>query len=187
MQFASNPVLLEGINDGAKWKAVEDLIQYEELPAIVWTQFIHTADLLSHKLSTKGLRVERLTGQTDPMSRQDIVDRFQRGDIDVIVAHPAVGKFGITLTKARTAIYCERSFNGDDYFQSLYRIKRIGTTQSPHVINLIATRPMGEENTIDHVIDYVLQFRKDQSLAITASTPTSGLIRDMLGRKEVKQ
>lgn len=182
IQFASNPALLDGENDGCKWKAAEELLQFEKLPAIIWTQFIHTADMMSHKLSTSGFRVARLTGQTEAMSRQDIVDRFQSGGLDVIVAHPAVGKFGLTLTAAHTAIYMERDFNGDNYYQSLYRIKRIGTTESPHVFNLIASRPSGDENTIDHVIDRVLAYRKDSALRITASGVTSGLIREMLGK-----
>ena len=182
MQFSSNPVLLGGPNDGCKWRAVEDLLEFEELPAIVWTQFIHSADMLSQRLGSKGYKVERLTGQTPQEVRQDIVDRFQSGEIDVLVAHPAVGKYGLTLTRGRTAIYMERSFNGDDFIQSLYRIKRIGTTQSPHVILLLATRPEENLGTVDHVIDRVLEFRKDSSLQITKSSLTSGLIREILGK-----
>jgi len=183
VQISSNPILLNGPDDGAKWKAVEELLEFKELPAIIWTTFIHTADLMVSKLRSKKLRVERLTGATDPSVRQDIVDKFQRGEIDVLVAHPAVGKFGLTLTKARTMIYLEMSFNGDDYNQSLYRVKRITTELSPNVIHLLAVRPSGSDRTIDHVIRSVLEFRKNQNLQITGSSSpqlTSGMIREML-------
>jgi len=177
-QFASNPVLLEGADDGCKWKATEEMLEFEEFPVIIWTEFIHTADLMVERLGRK-YRVRRLTGSTPSDERQDIVDAFQNGEVDILVAHPAVGKFGLTLTKARTAIYMERSFNGDDFYQSLYRIKRIGTTQSPHVICMVATRPDGDELTIDGVVDRVLSFRKDSSIAIT-----SGLIGQLLGKSQ---
>ena len=177
LQFASNPVLLDGVNEGAKWNAVHELLEYEELPAIVWTQFIATANFMKQELSKK-YRVATLTGQTKPEERQDIVDKFQAGELDVIIAHPAVGKFGLTLTAARTAIYMERSYNGDDFFQSLYRIKRIGTTKSPHVIFLLAVRPEGIEGyTIDHVINNVLDYRKNNSIAIT-----TGMVKNILGK-----
>jgi hypothetical protein len=182
-QFASNPLLLDGPDESGKWDAVLDIMEYSEGPFIVWTNFIRTAELMCQRLKAKGLRVESLTGETLAMKRQIVVDEMQSGNLDVIVAHPAVGKFGLTLTKARTAIYLERSFNGDDYYQSLYRFRRIGTVFPPHVIHLISSRPDGDEWTIDHTIGAVLKFRRDNSIAIT-----SGMIRGMLGKnpKETK-
>lgn len=177
IQFASNPLLLGSTDDGAKWKALEELLEFEEKPVIVWTNFIATARNMKDRLSKK-YSTDILTGETVAFERQDVVDKFQNGKIDVLIAHPAVGKFGLTLTKARTAIYLERSFNGDDYYQSLYRVRRIGTTISPHVIHLVSIRPDGKEgNTIDGVIDRVLDYRKNSSISIT-----SGLMRDLLGK-----
>lgn len=177
IQFASNPVLIGGPDDGVKWKMVDEILEFEEKPAIIWTQFIHTAERLYKDLKAK-YRTGLLIGEVSNDERQKVVNDFQEGNIDVLVAHPAVGKFGLTLTRARTAIYLERSFNGDDYYQSLYRIRRIGTTQPPHVIHMISVRPGSSTgNTIDQVIDRVLDYRKNQSLSIT-----SGLIREYLGK-----
>lgn len=168
IQFASNPVLVGGNNESTKWDAVEEMLEYEELPAIIWTTFKATANLLSEKLKKK-YKVAPLTGDTKEEERQKIVDSFQSGGLDVIIAHPGVGKFGFTLTAARTAIYLERGYSGDDYYQSLHRVRRIGTTKSPHVIHLIASRPNGHKGkTIDHVIDKVLEFRKNSTLALTS-------------------
>lgn len=168
VQFASNPILIGGLDVSPKWDAVREMLEFEKLPAIIWTSFKMTADLMNFRLS-KYYRVATLTGDTKEQNRQIIVDKFQNGDLDIIIAHPGVGKFGFTLTAARTAIYLERSYNGDDYYQSLHRIRRIGTTESPHVIHLIAARPNGHKgNTIDHVIDKVLEFRKNSTLALTS-------------------
>lgn len=168
IQIASNPLLIGGEYDSKKWDAVAELLEFEELPAIIWTSFKATAKLMEQKLS-KQYRVAALTGDTKEEERQNIVDKFQNGKLDIIVAHPGVGKFGFTLTAARTAIYLERNYNGDDYYQSLHRIRRIGTTKSPHVLHMISVRPNGDKSkTVDRVIDRVLAFRRNSTMALTS-------------------
>jgi len=175
IQFASNPVLLGGADQSPKWDAVAEMLTFYPLPAILWVNFIATGEHLLERLSTS-YKVEMLTGSTPVKKRQEIVDRFQAGELDVVIAHPAVGKFGLTLTKGRTAVYVERSFNGDDYFQSLHRIRRIGTTESPHVIHLLSRRKNGDQ-TVDHAINRVLSYRRDSALKLT-----TGVIREAWGR-----
>lgn len=173
VQFASNPALLGGHNVGAKWDALPELLEFVQLPAIIWVNFIETGNQLYNQLS-QSYRVGRLTGDVKSLDRQAVVDQFQDGELDILIAHPAVGKFGHTLTAGRTSIYLERDYNGDNYYQSLHRTKRIGTKHSPHVIHLLAARPGSNEPTVDHVIHRILQFRKDQSLQIT-----TGEIREL--------
>jgi SNF2 family DNA or RNA helicase len=166
VQLASNPILVGGINESPKWKAVSEILEYEELPAIVWTSFIKTAELMYQALSDAKYKTAMLTGETSKEQRHTIVEAFQAGELDVIIAHPAVGKFGLTLTAARTAIYLERNYNADDYYQSLHRVRRIGTKFSPHIIHLISTQINGNI-TVDHVINKVLENRKDSAVALT--------------------
>jgi SWI/SNF-related matrix-associated actin-dependent regulator of chromatin subfamily A-like protein 1 len=171
MQFASNPILLDGKDEGAKWEALPEILEFSTKPALIWTSFIKTAEEIKRRL-TGTYRVSSLTGSTTEEDRNDIVEKFQGGDLDIIVAHPKVGKFGLTLTRARTSIYLERTYDGDDYYQSLHRVRRIGTEHSPLIIHLLAARPDSDYSTIDHVIDRVLRFRKDSNIALT-----TGLIR----------
>ena len=166
VQFASNPVLVGGKESSSKWDACQEMLEYEQGPFIIWTNFIDTATRMVARLQEKGKRVAKLTGATPMEERQQIVDDFQNGKLDVLLAHPAVGKFGLTLTAARTAIYLERGYNADDYFQSLHRVKRIGTKQSPHVIHMIATRADGSQ-TVDNVIHKILAGRKDMVDKVT--------------------
>lgn len=175
VQLASNPALVGSVDVSPKRDAVLEMLSYEQLPVIVWTSFIKTAELLETALAGK-YRVARLNGSVPDQERQKIVDAFQRGELDVLIAHPAVGKFGFTLTAARTAIYMERNYNADDYYQSLHRIRRIGTTQSPHVLHLISETASGGA-TVDWVIAKVLEGRRENVLALTA-----GEIRSHFGR-----
>lgn len=165
IQLASNPALVGGKNESRKWESVADILEYEKLPAIIWTRFVKTADMLQAKLSGKW-RVGILTGDSDISAREETVEKFQQGELDVLIAHPGVGKFGFTLTAAKTAIYLERSFNGDDYYQSLHRVRRIGTVESPHVIHLISDRADGS-GTVDNVINNILKSRRENVIALT--------------------
>lgn len=181
MQFASNPLLVGGPDLHPKWSTAVDLLEFEELPAIIWTNFIDTAEFIADLLHKKKYRVGLLIGKTKDKTRDDIVQEFQNGLIDVIVAHPKVGKFGLNMTAARTAIYAERSYDGDDYYQSLHRVRRFGTKHSPHVIILLSNSTnvvdgeVVERNTIDHVIHKVLGFKRENSIQIT-----TGMIREVL-------
>lgn len=186
IQFASNPALIGGPDLHPKWSAALDILTYEEFPVIIWTNFIKTAKMLERFLEKKH-NVGILIGETKNVMRDKVVQDFQNGLLDVIIAHPAVGKFGLTLTAAKTAIYVERSYNGDDYYQSLHRVRRFGTTHSPHVIILLSNwiekiavvhddLVEKEHPTIDHVIHKVLGFKRDNSIQIT-----TGLIREVLG------
>lgn len=168
IQLASNPSIIGGKGKAAKWDAAVDMLEWVEKPAIIWTNFIDTGNKVAERIAGRGYTVAVLTGQTKEDDRQEIVDRFQAGDLDVIVAHPKVGKFGLTLTRARTAIYLERNYEGDNYYQSLHRVRRIGTAQSPVVYHLLASGPNGTP-TIDHIIDRILTYRKDSSFDLTTS------------------
>lgn len=177
IQLASNPALIGGGSISCKMDAIMELLEFEKFPVVIWTTFVETANLLREALTKKGHTVGILTGQTKKEDRDAIVNKFQSGSLDIIVAHPGVGKFGLDLTRARTAIYMERSFNGDDYYQSVHRVRRIGTTESPHVIHLIATSPKGGA-TVDSVIHNVLDYRSNQSVKLTSKLVREGWTND---------
>lgn len=155
---------------GGKLSAIAGLLEELPGPCIVWTNFIATA---KHLAST--LKAPLLIGETPAEERTQIVQDFQAGKHQVLIAHPGVGRFGLTLTRARSAIYAERSYDGDAWVQSLSRIRRIGTTEPPHVVILEATGPQGERS-IDHIISLTLRYRKERSDVLTTS-----LVREALG------
>ncbi|HZX14877.1 MAG TPA: DEAD/DEAH box helicase [Thermodesulfobacteriota bacterium] len=175
LQVSSNPVLIGGENSSSKWDSAKELLQFVDFPIIIWTSFLKTASLFTKELRSLKLKVAPLTGETPPSVRDKIVTDFQNGNLDVIIAHPGVGKYGHTLTACRTAIYLERDYNGDNFYQSMYRIKRIGTNHSPYVVKLLATKPDGDTNTIDCLIDQVLHAKSSAVKKLT-----TGMIRELL-------
>lgn len=164
IQIASNPLLVGGPDDGAKWRAIMELSETIRTPAIIWTNFITTAEYLTKTL--KGS--QSLTGRTKEQDRQRIVNEFQAGEIPFLIAHPEVGKYGFTLTAGKSAVYLELGYNADHYYQSLYRLKRIGTIEAPVINHLIAARPNGGGRTVDHVIRAIMKYRFDMIKDLTS-------------------
>jgi hypothetical protein len=133
---------------------------------MVWVNFIATGTMLRDKLSNLGKRVALANGSTPMEERNQMVDAFQGGEIDALILNNQVGKFGFTLTKARTAFFVERMYD-DSYFQCLHRNRRIGTEFSPIVVNMRSVTAAGEQ-TIDHLIHSVLDYRNGMIRKVTA-------------------
>jgi len=180
VQIASNPVLIGGRDESAKWDATVEMLQYEAWPLIIWTSFIDTAEGLLLRLAMKDMTRAKLTGATPPDAREQIVQDFQNGRLKILIAHPAVGKFGLDLFAAKSVIYLERGYNGDDYYQSLNRVRHIDQKTSPHIVHLLSERA-GDSggNTVDYVIDKVLQGRREKVMKLTSHN-----IRKMFEEKE---
>jgi hypothetical protein len=81
-----------------------------------------------------------------------------------------VGKYGLTLTNAKTAIYYEKSFDSDSYWQSVHRIRRIGLNHIPVLVTL--TSP----NSTDEIINKNLS-GKLASIAKLTNADLAGALR----------
>lgn len=167
LQVASNPLLVGAANSSGKWSALPELTDIYPGPFLVWVNFIRTGEVLKEQLKEKFGEGEvcLVNGSTSMVDRQLAVDTFQGGAGQVLVMNQAVGKFGFTLTRARTSIFVERTYD-DSYFQCLHRNRRIGTTQSPVVLNLRSVTRSGGR-TIDHVIHDALDYRTGMIKKIT--------------------
>lgn len=166
LQVASNPLLVGATDSGAKWDVLPDLMEFYPGPYIVWVNFISTGILLRDRFGKQGAKVALANGATKMEVRQQVVDEFQANKLDIIILNNQVGKFGFTLTKARTAFFVERMFD-DSYFQCLHRNRRIGTTHSPIIVNMRSVTQQGKK-TLDHVVHDVLDYRKGMIQKVTA-------------------
>lgn len=166
IQVASNPLLVGGVDSSGKWDSLPELMEIYPGPYIVWVNFIETGKILRDRISKLGKGVGLADGSTTMRDRNSMVDSFQHGDVDVLILNNQVGKFGFTLTKARTAFFVERMYD-DSYFQCLHRNRRIGTTQSPIIVNMRSVTKSGHK-TIDHLIHSTLDYRVGMIEKVTA-------------------
>ena len=109
-----------------------------ELPAIIWVHWRKGAQALYKRLS-ESLPTSRVSlvlgGQIDAGT---LILDFQEGRSDILILGLTVGKYGHTLTRARTVFYFDRIFDMDAFLQSQKRTHRIGTTHSPVVVTVKA-------------------------------------------------
>lgn len=166
IQVASNPVLVGGIDSSGKWNALPELLEIYPGPHIIWVNFIRTGEILRDKFSKFGKKIALANGSTSMEDRNSIVNSFQAGELDVIILNNQVGRFGFNLTRARTAIFVERVYD-DSYYQCLHRNRRIGTTHSPVIVNMMSVTENGRK-TVDHLVDSVLDYRNTMIKEITA-------------------
>lgn len=128
---------------GLKYEASLDLLaSYEDAnePIVVFSTHQASVDALKAREGWVGFH-----GGTPEDERQQAVDAFQRGDAKGIALTIQAGGVGITLTRARTAIFLERSWTPALDAQAEDRIHRIGQ-EAAHVtyVTVIADHPIDE-------------------------------------------
>jgi SWI/SNF-related matrix-associated actin-dependent regulator of chromatin subfamily A-like protein 1 len=129
----------------AKIDALIDIVEGgAKLPLLVWVHWKGTAHEVEARLKDLGLRVGVATGGTDAAQE---IENYKSGKYDALVCSLMVGKFGHTLTNTRTVVYIDKTWNADDYVQSVKRVHRIGLEHSPLVLSLVAS------DSVDQVVE----------------------------------
>lgn len=117
-----------------KPRFVADLARSEVaagLQALLWTTFNAETDLLAEQLS--GLRFAVLTGKTDEEERTDILERFRRGDVDLLVSRASMLGWGMNFQFVGSMIFSGWTDSFEQYFQAIARAYRYGQTLSLRV------------------------------------------------------
>ena len=142
-QIASNPELVDPFERREHGKApvlrglVEDLTEGVGRKVVVWSHFVPSILRMQSTLSAFGPLL--LYGGVPVEARQDVTRRFQEdGRSKVLLANPAVGGVGFTLTAASHAIYESMTWQYGLYAQSQDRIHRIGQVMPVTYTHLIA-------------------------------------------------
>jgi SNF2 family DNA or RNA helicase len=144
-QVASTPALLGGLDDSAKLDAaVEIITDAQPKQFVVFTEFVETANILCERLRKHDLTAAAFTGEvTDTSVRTDYENKFQSGDIDVLVGTLGAMRESITLTAADTVIFVERAWVPAWNEQAEDRLWRNGQKNQVTVLILEA------EDTVD--------------------------------------
>lgn len=155
VQLASNPRLVDENFKGepAKFKEldqiVKEVVEEKDEKLVIWTNYLGNVRELCERYKTLGVRP--YSGEVSTLERDKTVAEFQSGDsVKILVAVPAAGGVGITLTRAQTAVYLDKTWNAEHYLQSIDRIHRIGQTGTVNIIALQAGK-------IDELIDRSLK------------------------------
>jgi SNF2 family DNA or RNA helicase len=146
VQIASNPRLVDETYSDIPAKfheldqLLEELVEEQEEKVVVWTNYLGNVRELVKRYAKYGARA--FSGEQGVHERDDAVEHFQdkRSACRVLIAVPAAGGVGITLTAAKTAIYIDKTWNGEHWLQSIDRVHRIGQEGVVHIVSLESGR-----------------------------------------------
>ena len=127
-----------------------DIISAEGDAALVFTQYVAMGRLLERHLVERGARVGFLHGRLDLGRRDELVDRFQAGELDVLLVSLKAGGTGLNLTRATHVLHYDRWWNPAVEDQASDRAWRIGQDRPVQVHRLVT------EGTIEDRIAAVL-------------------------------
>lgn len=150
IRLCSNPFpLIAGYNETpSKLATLDDLVpRLLADPAekiVIWSFYRHSLRTLVERYSSFG--VVHIDGDVSSDDRRSAVSRFQaeRGP-RIFVGNPAAAGAGITLHRARTAIYESLSNQAAHYLQSLDRIHRRGQERPVEYVALVAAGTIEED------------------------------------------
>lgn len=112
---------------------MEDLEDINE-PVVVFAQSRQLIRMAAARMEKAKLAYVIIEGGQSPDVRQNAIDAFQEGKVDVILVVIAAGGVGITLTRARVAIFLQRSWSYVDQQQAIGRVHRIGSEVHESVV-----------------------------------------------------
>ncbi|MFE2417251.1 DEAD/DEAH box helicase [Streptomyces hokutonensis] len=144
-----------------------DTLLSEDGSAIVFTQYVGMARLITSHLSARAVPVELLHGGTPVPERERMVDRFQVGATPVLVLSLKAAGTGLNLTRAGHVVHFDRWWNPAVEEQATDRAYRIGQTQPVQVHRLIT------EGTVEDRIAEMLESKRALADAILGSGESS--------------
>jgi superfamily II DNA or RNA helicase len=144
-----------------------DTLLSEDGSAIVFTQYVGMARLITSHLSARAVPVDLLHGGTPVPERERMVDRFQAGATPVLVLSLKAAGTGLNLTRAGHVVHFDRWWNPAVEEQATDRAYRIGQTQPVQVHRLIT------EGTVEDRIAEMLESKRALADAILGSGEAS--------------
>lgn len=145
--FTGVPAKLDALDE-----ILTELIVRRREKVVLWTFFRRSMDALVERFQRFGsVRVDGSVN--DPRDRREAVRRFQEDDETMLfIGNPAAAGAGLTLHRARYAIYESMSNQAAHYLQSLDRIHRRGQERPVEYLVLVCSETI-EEIEYDRLLD----------------------------------
>jgi len=120
-----------------RYELIMDLAEARDQCVIAF-QWAHQRDQLIEEANKRKFSYAVIDGSIDIDKRNQAVERFQAGELKLILAHPQSASHGLTLTKGTTTIWASPTYNAEHYTQFNRRIYRAGQTQRTETIHVAA-------------------------------------------------
>ena len=129
---------------------------------ILFAHHLNVLDALQEELEKAKLSFVRVDGGTSLKARQEAVERFQKGDVDVFLGGIIPAGVGLTLTAAQYVIFAELDWVPGQMTQAEDRAHRIGQQDVVFVLHVVmegsldeymAKRLIEKQEVIEHALD----------------------------------
>ena len=135
-------------NSSNKVDALVDLIEdMDGKSLVVFAVHRKLIDLAAKVLTKHKISYSLIVGGQNTYDRQNNIDDFQKGKTQVILCTMSAGNVGVTLTRADTLVFMQRSWSIIENSQAEDRIHRIGAEKHGNItiIDLISQDTFEEE------------------------------------------
>jgi len=117
-------------------KYIKDLLSADEIDsAVIFTDHVESCHSLAESFGVEGI-----TGQMNPKRRQELAERFQNKEDQVIVATIKSFSTGHNLTRANNLFFNDYSWVPGDQDQAEHRINRLGQARQCIIHRIIASK-----------------------------------------------
>ncbi len=151
-------------------KVDELLVILEELgdkSVVVAAEQRKLIELAAARLDKEHIPYVLITGAISQWERTRNLERFQNGDVRVLMFTIKAGGTGLTMTRADTIVFLQRSDSMVDNMQAEDRVHRIGSEihSSVEVIDIITedTVEVGQIRSISEKLDRLDEITKDRA------------------------
>lgn len=149
-QICCHPKLFIEDYEGESGKLIQalDMIQTAKANGrrmLLFSQFTGMLDILEEELAKLDIKTFYLRGSTPISKRQEMVERFNRGDKDVFLISLKAGGTGLNLTGADTVILYDLWWNPAVEDQAIGRSHRMGQKKKVEVWRLISEGTVEEK------------------------------------------
>lgn len=110
-----------------------------------------TTDRLLAAFRKEGVKADFIDGRVAGPDREPVKERFQEGDLEVLVCGIRAASEGLTLTASHTVVFVEFDWNPGRHQQAEDRVHRIGQKVPPTIYYLVAVGTV--EERIAEMID----------------------------------
>jgi superfamily II DNA or RNA helicase len=132
-----------------------DVIVDEGDSMLIFTQYVQMATLIESHLSGRGVSSALLDGSVPIRRRDEMVARFQAGDVPVFILSLKAGGTGLNLTRATHVVHYDRWWNPAVEDQASDRAYRIGQDRPVQVHRLVT------EGTLEDRIGALLASKRE--------------------------
>ena len=171
-----------GIKDSPKLEVVKNLVDSvcieRNKQFLVWCWLRDESDYILENLrkNFKSLRIEAIKGGIDQNQREEVLNSWAKGKVDVLIANQSSLGVGIDLYEASSCCFFSNNRSLIDRKQSEKRIHRTGQTNHCNYYDIVC------EQTIDEINLSIVQKAKTSFIALTKDHDIIGLLRKQRGK-----